>query len=78
MKGIESVLKLKFFFWIFKYFIYVTVIYMQTIFQNFDYFTVFIILLEYMLFRRLGFLFKVLLRIEAYKQIYGFEEPSKE
>jgi hypothetical protein len=76
MQGINRVISYRLLSWILKYFVYISIIYMQTIFPVFEYFTILIMLLEYILIQRLSFNFKVLMRIEAYKELYNFEEQN--
>ncbi len=76
MQGINRVISYRLLSWILKYFFYISIIYMQTIFPVFEYFTILIMLLEYILIQRLSFNFKVLMRIEAYKELYNFEEQN--
>jgi len=74
MMGISRVISFRYLTWVFKYFVYISIIYLQTVFPIFEYLSVFILLVEYVLIKRLSFKFEVLLRIEAYKELYNFEE----
>jgi hypothetical protein len=76
MLGIKINLNFRLFTWVLKYFVYVLLIYLRTVFPVLEYFTIFLMLVEYILIKRLSFKFKVLMRIEAYKELYNLEEPS--
>jgi hypothetical protein len=71
---IKKNLNFRLFSWVFKYFVYVLLIFLRADFPDLEYFTIILMLLEYMLIKNLSFKFKVLMRIEVYKELYNLEE----
>jgi hypothetical protein len=74
-QGIRNVITFRLLTWIIKYFLYLLIILFQKFFPLFEYYNIFVMLIEYFLIISLSFYFKVILRIEAYKTQYHFEDP---
>jgi hypothetical protein len=71
---IKKNLNFRLYSWVFKYFVYVLLIFLRADFPDLEYFTIFLMFIEYVLIKNLSFKFKVLIRIEAYKELYNLEE----
>jgi hypothetical protein len=73
LQGIRNVIFFRFFAWHIKYFLYIVVIAIRRDFYTLEYINIGVLLIDYFLYHILKFYYKVILRIEAYKELYKLE-----
>jgi hypothetical protein len=74
LQGIRYVIIFRFLTWHIKYLCYIIVMATQDDFDPLEYFNIIVLLVDYYLYHLLKFYYFVLLRIEAYKTVFNFDD----